>query len=119
MKRFFIIAGILMAVECSSPPPLMTPQLQKVSVEWTSEKRSEMLHRNCIPKGTATAVGKNVQWLDYNARLEAEKAGADVASIIYQDNNFYGVEVLNWQLMLFCCECKKGVPATKDSSAKK
>jgi hypothetical protein len=119
MIRLLISAGIVVSLGCSSPPPLLTEQQQKVSVEWTSEKRSEELHRNCVSKGTAVALGQDAQWLDYNARLEAEKNGADVASIIYQDQNYYGVEILNWHLMLFCCTCEKSAAATPDSGVKK
>jgi hypothetical protein len=57
--------------------------------------------------------------LEYNARVEAEKAGADVASIVYQSNSYYGIEVLNWHLLLFCCKCKQEAPVVPDSGAKK
>src|SRR5271157_460378 len=100
MRRVFPCAFLLVAIACTSPPPpVITPPQAKISVEWTSEKRSDWLHKNCEVKGTTTVTGDDDRERDYNARCVAEKAGADVASIIYDDS---GV----WNIMMFQCKCK-------------
>gem|GEM_PF-4296409 len=47
--------------------------------------------------------GKDDQWCDYNARCAAEKAGANVASIIYRYQDDIN-RIVTWDLMMFLCK---------------
>lgn len=113
MVKFLCVLCFMLAFACSpSPPPLLTPQQEKVSVEWTSENRSEELHKKCETKGTTDVGGDDDRWREYNARLATEKSGADVASIIY-DN--FGT----WTIMMYCCKCMAtATTAPPDSGVK-
>jgi len=96
---------LLVVVACapSLPLPALTPPQRGGSVERTSEKRSEWLHRNCEAKGISMVRGKDDQWCDYNARCAAEKAGANVASIIYRYQDDIN-RIVTWDLMMFLCK---------------
>ncbi len=113
MRRMFLCVFFLIAMACTAPPPpSITPPQSKISVEWTSENRSEWLHKNCETKRTTTVTGADDRWRDYNARCAAEKANANVASIIYDD---FGT----WNIMMFQCKCKDCGPTASDSGKKK
>lgn len=104
-----IIAAILLVlfVRCSTPPPpVLSTEEQRISVELTSEKRSDCLHKNCEVKGTATITGDTRQWLDYNARFSAARAGANIVSIIYQHD-------ASWDIIMFLCKhCNGAISET-------